>query len=167
MFCLVGLNLSAAATIASSGAYSSTRLLSSERHHADRNLSAPRPLIKLVYNNQLKNVPGFSTIGLSVSFPPGGQSPPHRHGGASVSATVLSGTAYNKMNSDPTQVIPAGGNWYEAPGCHHKVSANASKAEEMKLRASFVVETKVFEEGGMGALVQVDEEYKDVEFPTE
>lgn len=84
-----------------------------------------------------------------------------------MNAVVISGTSYNKMNDEPTRVIPASGSWYEAPGCHHQVSANASKTEELRLLATFVIETKVFEEGGMGALLQVDEEYRDIVFQTE
>jgi quercetin dioxygenase-like cupin family protein len=120
----------------------------------------------VLYQYPLRNVPNFSILGLSVVFPPGGASPPHRHGGASVAAVVISGTAYNKMNNDATMVLKQGETWYEAPGCHHKISANASEIEELHLLAAFVVETKVVEEGGFGALVQVDDEYKDLEFPT-
>jgi quercetin dioxygenase-like cupin family protein len=101
-------------------------------------------------------------VALRVSFPPGAMSPPHRHGGASVSGVILSGSAYNKMNNEPTQLLTKNDTWYEAPGCHHKTSANASDTEEMELLATFVVETKVLVEGGPQALVQVDEEYKDV-----
>src|ERR1700761_8925429 len=116
----------------------------------------------MLYQYPLRNVPNFSILGLSVVFPPGGASPPHRHGGASVAGVVISGTAHNKMNNDPTMVLTQGETWYEAPGCHHKISANASETEELRLLATFVVETKVVEEGGFGALVQVDEEYKDL-----
>jgi quercetin dioxygenase-like cupin family protein len=84
-----------------------------------------------------------------------------------VAGMVISGTAYNKMNNDPTLVLTKGETWYEAPGCHHKISANASETEELLLHATFIVESKVVEEGGFGALVQVDEEYKDLQFPTE
>jgi quercetin dioxygenase-like cupin family protein len=89
-------------------------------------------------------------------------SPPHRHGNASVAAVVTKGTAYNKMNNDPTQKMEQWESWYEAPGCHHRTSANASDTEPMELIATFVLETKVFLEGGPQVLVQVDEEYKDV-----
>ena len=115
----------------------------------------------------LKNVPGFSHVGLTLTLPQGGQSPPHRQCGASVSAAVLSGTAYNKMNDAPTRRVPAGGSWYEAPGCHHKTSANASDAEPLVLVATFVVETKVVLGGGPAALVVVDEEYRDLEMEVE
>ncbi|KAK3065239.1 hypothetical protein LTS18_005276 [Coniosporium uncinatum] len=133
---------------------------------SNRIYSKPRPAIKLLYHYPLANVPNFSILALSVSFPPGGQTPPHRHGGASVAGMVLSGTGYNKMNDEPTKVLEKGETWYEAPGCHHRVSANASETEGLEILATFVVETSVVEEGGAGALVIVDEEYMDVVFPT-
>ena len=101
-----------------------------------------------------------------VKFPPNGSTPPHRHGGASVVGYIVEGTALNKMNDEPTRVLKQGDTWYEAPGCHHRVSDNHSTTEPMTLLATFVVDTRVMEEGGPGALVQIDEEYKDVEFPS-
>jgi hypothetical protein len=68
------------------------------------------------------------------------------------------------MNNDPTQVIEAGGTWYEAPGCHHKISDNHSATKPAKLLATFVLDTKILEERGMAALVELDEEYKDIVF---
>jgi len=129
--------------------------------------SKPVPSVKLLYHYELKNVEGFSVIGMRVSFPPGAQSPPHRHGGASVAAVAIQGTAINKMNNSPTRKLGAFETWYEAPGCHHKTSANASDTEPLVLLATFVIETKAFLEGGPGALVQVDEEYKDVQLTVE
>ena len=79
---------------------------------------------------------------------------------------IIEGTALNKMNDLPVRVLNKGDTWYEAPGCHHKVSDNNSETEPMTLLATFVVDTKVVEEGGYGALVQIDEEYKDVSFPS-
>lgn len=60
-----------------------------------------------------------------------------------------------------------GETWYEAPGCHHKICDNYSETETATLLATFVVDTKVVEEGGYDALVQVDEEYKDVSLRSE
>jgi quercetin dioxygenase-like cupin family protein len=77
-----------------------------------------------------------------------------------VAGVVLSGTGYNKMNNSPTTVLTEGETWYEAPGCHHKISANVSDTEDFVLIATMVIGTKVFEEGGMDVLVQVDEEYR-------
>jgi hypothetical protein len=53
------------------------------------------------------------------------------------------------------------------PGCHHVTSANASDTKPLVLLATVVVETKVFIEGGPGALVVVDEAYRDVKIAVE
>jgi len=79
---------------------------------------------------------------------------------------VMSGTTLNKMNDEPMKTLKRGDTWYEAPGCHHKISANASSTEPLTLLATFVVDSKVIEEGGFEALVQIDEEYKDAEIPS-
>lgn len=76
---------------------------------------------------------------------------------------VLDGTLLNKMNSDPTRVFGKGGSWFEAPGCHHLVSNNYSSTESAKLMATLVVDTEVVEKGGVTALVEFDEEYKDIQ----
>lgn len=77
---------------------------------------------------------------------------------------VLEGNLLNKMNDEPVQHIAKGGSWYEAPGCHHRLSDNLSATEGARLLATMVVDTSVVEEGGLGALVVVDEEYRDVVF---
>ncbi|KAK1059142.1 hypothetical protein LTR74_012830 [Friedmanniomyces endolithicus] len=127
--------------------------------------SRPRPSIRPLYHYPLVNCPGKCAIGLIVDFPPNASTPPHRHGGASVVGYVMSGTTLNKMNDEPMKTLKQGDTWYEAPGCHHEISANASATEPMTLLATFVVDSKVIEEGGFEALVQIDEEYRDAESP--
>ncbi|KAJ5949822.1 RmlC-like cupin domain-containing protein [Penicillium verhagenii] len=122
--------------------------------------SRPRPDIHLAYQYKLSNCPGKSIVGLHVTFPPNGSTPPHRHGGCSVSAYVVSGTLLNKMNDSPMKVINTGGTWYEAPGCHHRISDNASKTESAVLIATMILDTDVLERDGMDALIQIDEEYR-------
>lgn len=118
------------------------------------------PAINLVYQYKLTNCPGKSIVGIRIDFPPNGSTPPHRHGGCSVSAYVVSGSVFNKMNSDPMKVINATETWYEAPGCHHRISDNASKTEPAVVFASMVLDTEDLERDGMGALIQIDEEYR-------
>lgn len=65
------------------------------------------------------------------------------------------------MNDGPTKVFGKGGTWFEAPGCHHKVSDNYSATEEAQLLATFVIDSEVIEKGGVEALVEIDEEYLD------
>ena len=123
----------------------------------------PTPQLAPVFQYPLVNCPGKSIVGLLVYFPPNASTPPHRHGGASVTGYVLQGALLNKMNNDPTKVIAKGGSWYEAPGCYHRISDNFSRTEPAKLLATFVVDTKVVDEGGLAALVELDEEYRDIQ----
>ena len=119
-----------------------------------------------MYQYDLINSPGKCIIGLLIKLPPNGSAPPHRHGGASVVGYVLEGTLHNKMNDDPIKVLEKGESWYEAPGCHHKLSDNNSQTEPLTLLATFVIDKKVVEEEGQAALLQLDEEYKDITFPS-
>ncbi|KAJ6442406.1 cupin domain-containingprotein [Purpureocillium lavendulum] len=120
--------------------------------------------MEVAYQNKLPNCPGKTCIGLLVTFPPNCSTPPHRHAGAAASAYVLAGTLLNKMNNEPTRVFEKGGTWFEAPGCHHKVSDNYSTTESATLLATLVVDTEVIEKGGVAALVEFDEEYRDIKF---
>lgn len=129
--------------------------------------SRPLPTIKSLYQYDLVNCPGKVLVAIQVKFPPNGASPPHRHGGASVIGYVLEGTTLNKMNDEPIKKINQGESWYEAPGCHHKVSENHSKTDKLTMMATMVLDKKVLEEEGPGALLQVDDEYKDIVFPHE
>ncbi|KAF9890403.1 hypothetical protein FE257_006071 [Aspergillus nanangensis] len=126
------------------------------------NPDCPLGNVTIAYQYKLSNSPGKTIVGLLVEFPPNAATPPHRHGGAAVSAYVLSGTLLNKMNDEPMQVISKGGSWYEAPGCHHRISANASKTEPATFFVTLVIETEKLEREGPGVLVQYDEEWVDV-----
>jgi quercetin dioxygenase-like cupin family protein len=60
---------------------------------------------------------------------------------AFIYATGLEGAIRSKINDDPEQVYHAGENFFEVPGKHHLVSANASDTEPMRMLAVFVVDT--------------------------
>jgi quercetin dioxygenase-like cupin family protein len=117
-----------------------------------------------VYKYKLVNTPDKSILGLKVTFPPGGCTPPHTHPGASVAVHVLTGTVLNKMNNEPMAVLKAGESFYEAPGCRHRISDNASKTEEASLLATMVMETahldEVLAKNGVFGLTVIDEEYQ-------
>ncbi|KAJ5852674.1 Cupin 2 conserved barrel [Penicillium soppii] len=121
--------------------------------------SRPMPALSISFSYKLVGIPNKTIVGLRVEFPPNGSTPPHRHGGANVGAYVLKGNLLNKMNDEPMKLIEEGGSWFEAPGCHHRISDNASKIEPATLIATMVTDTDVFERDGMGALIQIDEEY--------
>ena len=98
--------------------------------------------VTLVFDRALPNVPGKSVKGVLVEYPPGGSSPAHTHAASAfIYATVLEGAIRSKINDNPEQVYHAGENFFEVPGDHHRVSANASDTEPMRMLAVFVVDT--------------------------
>jgi quercetin dioxygenase-like cupin family protein len=98
--------------------------------------------ITLVFDHALPNVPGKSMKGVLVEYAPGGSSPAHTHpDSAFIYATVLEGAIRSKINDAPEQVYNAGENFFEVPGNHHLVSANASDTQPMRMLAVFVVDT--------------------------
>ena len=80
--------------------------------------------------------------GVLVEYVPGDSLPAHTHpSSAFIYATVLEGAIRSKINDDPEQVYHAGENFFEVPGNHHLVSANASYTQPMRMLAVFVVDT--------------------------
>lgn len=102
----------------------------------------PARKITVVFDHALPNVPGKSVRGVLVEYGPGGSSRSHIHpSSAFIYATVLEGAIRSQVNDGPITVYRAGENWFEQPGDHHLVSANASDTEPAKLLAVFVVDT--------------------------
>lgn len=102
----------------------------------------PARKITVVFDHALPNVPGKSVRGVLVEYGPGGSSAAHTHpSSAFIYATVLEGAIRSQVNDGPITTYRAGENWFEQPGDHHKVSANASDTEPAKLLAVFVVDT--------------------------
>lgn len=98
--------------------------------------------VTLIFDHALPNVPGKSVKGLLVEYEPGGSTPAHTHAASAfVYATVLEGAIRSKINDNPDQVYHAGENFFEVPGDHHGVSANASDTQPMRMLAVFVVDT--------------------------
>lgn len=109
--------------------------------------SRPRETVKLLYDHDLPNAPGKSIVGLEVTYPPGGFTPPHRHAGATVVARVTEGAVLSGMNGEPPRVYGVGEGFVEMPGCHHTVGENNSRDRIAKLVAVFVVDTEVVGRG--------------------
>lgn len=120
--------------------------------------SRPRETARLLYDHPLPNAPGKSIIGLEVTYPPGGFTPPHTHAGATVVARVTAGSILSGMNGDPPRVYGVGEGFVEMPGCHHTVGENNSADEPATLEAVFVVDSEVVSKGYEGLTV-VDEEW--------
>jgi quercetin dioxygenase-like cupin family protein len=108
----------------------------------DSDSSTNESKVTLVFDHALPNVPGKSIKGVLVEYPPGGTSPAHTHPhSAFIYATVLEGAIRSGVNGGPVKVYHVGENFYEEPGSHHDVSANASQTEPARLLAVFVVDS--------------------------
>lgn len=104
--------------------------------------SAPRETVTPAFHEDIPNIPGKSIIAVTVTYPPGGKTPPHYHAeSAFVTAYVLSGAIRSQVNGGEVKVFHAGESWTENPGAHHTISENASDTEPAKLLAIFVVDT--------------------------
>src|SRR5574338_1256125 len=101
-----------------------------------------RETIAPAFKEAIANVPGKTMTALIVDYPPGGKTPPHRHGSAFVVGYVLSGAIRSKIDNDEERVYGAGEHWTEKPGAHHRLSENASDTEPAKLLAIFIADTK-------------------------
>ncbi|KFZ05031.1 hypothetical protein V501_08743 [Pseudogymnoascus sp. VKM F-4519 (FW-2642)] len=121
--------------------------------------SRPQADVKCLYNNLIPNAPGKSIVSYLVSQPPNGSTPPHTHAGAFVSAHILTGHMLNGMNKEPMQLLGPGDSFKEHPGCHHRLSENASTTEPATFIATLVVDTKTVEELGVAGLTVIDAGY--------
>ncbi len=77
---------------------------------------------------------------LTVEYPPGGASLPHRHD-AQVFVYVLEGTVRMQVEGSPTVTLKAGETFYEGPNDIHSVSANASQTQPARILV-FMVKNK-------------------------
>jgi len=94
------------------------------------------------FAHALPDMPGKAMKVVTVSYAPGAASGPHRHGQAFVYAYVLSGHVRTQVEGEPERVLGPGEGWFEAPGAHHVVSANASKTEPAEFLAVFIAGDK-------------------------
>jgi quercetin dioxygenase-like cupin family protein len=100
-----------------------------------------RESVAVAADKPIPNVPGKRLVSLIVDYPPGASSPPHRHApSAFIYAFVLSGKIRSQVNDEPARVYAPGESWFESPGAHHRVSANASATEPARLLAVFIVD---------------------------
>jgi quercetin dioxygenase-like cupin family protein len=76
---------------------------------------------------------------ITVDYPPGVASPPHRHPGA-IYAYVAEGEVECALDDGQVVRYVAGQAWTEKPGQVHRVSRNASRTKWAKLVVFFVTE---------------------------
>jgi quercetin dioxygenase-like cupin family protein len=80
---------------------------------------------------ELVGAPGKEVLMLTVTYPPGGSSPPHRHD-AQVFVYVLEGELIMQVQGGPKTTLRPGDTFYESPSDVHAVSANASQTAPAK-----------------------------------
>jgi quercetin dioxygenase-like cupin family protein len=92
-----------------------------------------RPLL----DTPLANAPGRQLTALTVTYAPGQASAAHRHPGAAF-VYVLAGRVRSAVGTADERIYRAGESWFEPPGTHHRVSANASASAPAQLLVVFV-----------------------------
>lgn len=109
---------------------------------APASAAGPGGTVATRFDHAITNIPGKSLIAVEVDYPPGGSTPSHRHApSAFIMGYVISGSIRSEVEGQPARVYHAGETFYENPGAHHLISANASTTEPAKLLAVFVVDT--------------------------
>jgi quercetin dioxygenase-like cupin family protein len=97
--------------------------------------------VTTVADRPIPNVPGKRLVSLTVDYLPGGYSTSHHHAASAfIYAYVISGEIKSQVNDEPVRVYKAGEYWFEKPGSHHRVSANASDTKPARLLATFIVD---------------------------
>jgi quercetin dioxygenase-like cupin family protein len=87
--------------------------------------------VQQLITERLGDVPGRELDMLTVEYPPGGWSGPHRHN-AYVLVYVLEGTVEMQVDGRETVTIPTGGTFIERPEDVHTVSRNPSRTVPAK-----------------------------------
>jgi len=97
-----------------------------------RAVDAPKPAaVSTLMSHDLTGLPGKEAVMLTVEYPPGGSSPPHRHD-ANVFVYVLEGAINMQIEGQKQVTLTAGQTFYEGPWDVHVVSANASTTQPAK-----------------------------------
>jgi quercetin dioxygenase-like cupin family protein len=94
--------------------------------------AAPTALVQELMQKELTGIPGKKLQMLTVEYPPGGASPPHRHH-AQVFVYVLSGSLRMQVQGSPVVTLQPGQTFYEGVDDVHTVSENASRSEPAKM----------------------------------
>ena len=92
---------------------------------------APPPKATTLMTRDLEGIAGKEMLVLTVEYPPGGVSPPHRHD-ASVFVYVLEGAVTMQVSGSAPVTLHPGETFYEKPGDVHVTSANASSSAPAK-----------------------------------
>ena len=95
---------------------------------------AGKTAVQQLLLRDLPEIPGKEVLMLTVTTPPGGASPAHRHD-AEVFVYMLEGSMLMQVDGSAPVTLRRGDTFHEAPGDIHRQSANPSKT----LPAKFLV----------------------------
>ena len=98
---------------------------------------APPAAVKPLLEKSLPDVPGKEVSMITVEYPPGGASEPHRHD-ADVFVYVLEGAVVMQVAGGKEVTLHPGDTFYESPTDVHSVSRNASNTAPAKFLVFFV-----------------------------
>jgi quercetin dioxygenase-like cupin family protein len=96
--------------------------------------------VKQLLTQDLAGIPGKEAVMLTVEYPPGGSSLPHRHD-ADVFVYVLEGSLLMQVDGQPAVTLGPGQTFHERPTDIHRKSANASASQPAKF-VVFIVKDK-------------------------
>jgi quercetin dioxygenase-like cupin family protein len=96
--------------------------------------------VKPLMTKDLVAAAGKEVLMSTVTYPPGGVSPPHRHD-AQVFVYVLEGELRMQVQGGPEVTLKPGDTFYESPSDVHAVSANASQTAPAKFLV-FIIKDK-------------------------
>jgi quercetin dioxygenase-like cupin family protein len=98
---------------------------------------APAAVAKPLLTRPLPDIPGKEAMVLTVEYPPGGASAPHRHD-ANTFVYVLEGAVVMQVEGGKEITLEPGDTFYESPTDIHSVSRNASATEPAKFLVFFI-----------------------------
>ena len=98
-----------------------------------------RTVVSTLLTQALPEKVGREARMLTVEYPPGVESPSHRHPGA-VFVYVIEGAVECALDDGPDVRYEKGQAWYEKPNQLHRVAKNASATEPAKLVVFFLTE---------------------------
>ena len=101
--------------------------------------ASPAAVMQLM-TKELVGSSGKEVLMSTVTYPPGGASPPHRHD-AQVFVYVLEGELVMQVQGGPNVTLKPGETFYESPSDVHAVSANASQTAPAKFLV-FIIKDK-------------------------
>lgn len=98
---------------------------------ADAQQTPPPAQVTALMTKALADYPGKEGTVITVDYPPGGESPVHRHN-AHAFVYVLQGSIVMGVRGGKTVTLTPGQTFYEGPDDIHTISRNASPSEPAK-----------------------------------